>query len=89
MQELKVVLTKKGNVDKSREKNLLKDFQSYLESKGKLTLIRSKAIRVGFAKLWKEKNYEAIVALAKRLPEETIQEDQSLLMYYDISCSRV
>ena len=89
MQELKVVLTKKGNVDKSREKNLLKDFQSYLESKGKLTLFRSEAIRVGLDKLWKEKNYAAIVALAERLQKENIQEDQSLLMYYDISCSRV
>ena len=82
-------LTKKGDIDKLREKNLLKEFQSYLESKGKLTLFRSEAIRVGFAKLWKEKNYAAIIALAERLPEETIQEDQSLLMYYDISCSRV
>ncbi len=82
-------LTKKGDIDKLREKNLLKEFQSYLESKGKLTLFRSEAIRVGFAKLWKEKNYAAIIALAERLPEETIQEDQNLLMYYDISCSRV
>ena len=28
-------------------------------------------------------------AMAERLPEETIQEDQNLLMYYDISLSRV
>ena len=89
MQELKAVLTKKRDVHKSREKNLLKDFPSYLEGKGKLTLFRSEAIRVGFAKLWKEKNYAAIIALAERLPEESIQEDQSLLMYYDISCSHV
>ena len=89
MQELKAVLTKKRDVHKSREKNLLKDFPSYLEGKGKLTLFRSEAILVRFAKLWKEKNYAVIVALAERLPEETIQKDQSLLMYYDIRCSRV
>ena len=38
--------------------------------------------------LWKEKNYAAIVAMAERLPEENIQEDSNLLMYYDISLSR-
>lgn len=82
-------LTKSGDIAKLREKNLLKEFQEYLDSKGKLKTFRSEAIRVGFAKLWKEKNYQAIVDVAERLPEETIQEDSNLLMYYDISLSRV
>jgi len=33
--------------------------------------------------------YAAIVAVAECLPEQTIQEDPNLLMYYDISLSRV
>ena len=82
-------LTKSGDIAKLREKNLLKEFQEYLNSKGKLKVFRSEAIRAGFAKLWKDKDYAAIVAMANRLPEETIQEDQNLLMYYDISLSRV
>lgn len=82
-------LTKSGDIAKLREKNLLKEFQQYMESKGKLKVFRSEAIRAGFAMLWKEKNYAAIVAMAERLPEETIQEDPNLLMYYDISLSRV
>ena len=82
-------LTKSGDIAKLREKNLLKEFQEYLNSKGKLKVFRSEAIRAGFAKLWKDKDYAAIVATANRLPEETIQEDQNLLMYYDISLSRV
>lgn len=81
--------TKSGDIAKLREKNLWKEFQEYQQSKGKLKQFRSEAIRVGFARLWKEKNYAAIVAMAERLPEETIQEDQNLLMYYDISLSRV
>mgnify|MGYP006873202678 CR=1 FL=1 len=48
----------------------------------------SVAIRAGFAKLLKEKNYNAIVEMAERLPEETIEEDSYLLMYDDISLSR-
>ena len=82
-------LTKSGDLAKLREKNLLKEFQSYLESKGKLKVFRSEAIRAGFAKLWKDKDYKSIVAVAERLPEATIQEDPNLLMYYDISLSRV
>lgn len=80
---------KGGDVVKLREKRLWKEFESYLSSKGKLKLFRSEAIRVGFARLWKEKNYQAIVDMAERLPEQTVQEDPNILMYYDISLSRV
>jgi DNA modification methylase len=82
-------ITKEGDVAKLREKKLWKEFEGYMSSKGKLKLFRSEAIRVGFSKLWKDKNYQAIVDLAERLPEKTIQEDSNLLMYYDISLSRV
>lgn len=82
-------LTKSGDIAKLREKNLLKEFQEYQATKGKLKVFRSEAIRAGFAKLWKDKDYQAIVTMAERLPEETIQEDSNLLMYYDISLNRV
>lgn len=82
-------VTKEGDLAKLREKNLWREFESYMNSKVKLKLFRSEAIRVGFSRLWKEKNYAAIVSIAERLPEKTIQEDQNLLMYYDISLSRV
>lgn len=81
--------TKEGDVAKLREKKLWKEFEGYTTSKGKLKLFRSEAIRVGFSKLWKDKNYSAIVDLASRLPDSTIQEDPNLLMYYDISSSRL
>ncbi|MGX7100099.1 DNA methyltransferase [Globicatella sanguinis] len=81
--------TKEGDVAKLREKKLWKEFEGYMNSKGKLKLFRSEAIRVGFSRLWKDKNYQAIVTIAERLPEKAIQEDANLLMYYDISLSRV
>ncbi len=80
---------KEGDVAKLREKKLWKEFEGYLASKGKLKLFRSEAIRVGFGKLWKDKNYQAIVDMAERLPERTVQEDPNILMYYDISLSRI
>lgn len=81
--------TKEGDVIKLREKKLWKEFEGYLNSKGKLKLFRSEAIRVGFSRLWKDKNYQTIVEIAERLPEQTIQEDPNMLMYYDNSLSRV
>ena len=76
-------VTKEGDVAKLRGKKLWKEFEGYLNSKGKLKLFRSEAIRVGFARLWKDKNYKAIVDIAERLPEQTIQ------VYYDISLGRI
>lgn len=82
-------VTKEADVAKLREKSLLKEFDGYLATKGKLKLFRTEAIRAGFAKLWKDKNYKLIVDTAERLPEQVIQEDDKLLMYYDISLGRV
>ena len=82
-------VTKEADMAKLREKSLIKEFEGYLATKGKLKLFRSEAIRAGFAKLWKEKNYKLIVETAERLPEKIIQEDDKLLMYYDLSLGRV
>ncbi len=81
--------TKEADVARLREKRLLKEFEGYLAIKGKLKLFRTEAIRVGFAKLWADKNYKLIVDTAERLPEKIIQEDDKLLMYYDLSLGRV
>ncbi|MEH7239091.1 DNA methyltransferase [Bacillus sp. JJ1562] len=82
-------VTKSADVIKLREKRLIKEFEEYLNNTGKLKLFRTEAIRAGFAKLWKDKNYELIVKTAERLPDKVIQEDDKLLMYYDISLSRI
>ena len=82
-------ITKEADVAKLREKKLLKEFDGYLATKGKLKLFRTEAIRAGFAKLWADKNYKLIVETAERLPEQIVQEDDKLLMYYDISLGRI
>lgn len=81
--------SKSGDIIKLREKRLLKEFDDYLVGKGKLKQFRTEAVRAGFAKLWKNKDYENIVKVGNRLPEIVIQEDDKLLMYYDIALSRV
>ncbi|GMB08093.1 DNA methyltransferase [Thermolongibacillus altinsuensis] len=78
---------KQADLEKLREKALLREFEGYLEelekSKKKLKQFRTEAIRAGFKKAWSEKDYEKIVKVGERLPENVIQEDDKLLMYYD------
>lgn len=81
-------VTKEGDLVKLREKNLWRDFEGYMNSNGKLRMVHSEAIRVGFSRLWKEKNYKAIVDIVECLPKHIIQENSKLLMYYGISLGR-
>ncbi len=74
-----------GDVEKLREKNLIREFEEYQKSSGALKIFRSEAIRAGFAKLYREKNFSAIVEMAERLPEEILIEDGTLSMYVDLS----
>jgi len=81
--------SKLKDLEKIREKSLIREFQSYQESKGKLKEFRLEAIHAGFAKCWTNNDYKTIVDIANRLPENIIQEDSNLLMYYDNASNRV
>jgi len=78
---------KQADLEKLREKSLLREFASYVEELGthkkKLKQFRTEAIRAGFKKAWSDKDYAKIVTVGDRLPESVIQEDDKLLMYYD------
>ncbi|RID89029.1 DNA methylase [Peribacillus asahii] len=78
---------KQADLEKLREKSLLREFEGYIEelekSKKKLKQFRTEAVRAGFKKAWSDKDYQKIVTVGERLPESVIQEDDKLLMYYD------
>lgn len=78
---------KQADLEKLREKSLLREFASYMDemkkSKKKLKQFRTEAIRAGFKKAWGDKDYQIIVDIGQRLPESILQEDDKLLMYYD------
>jgi hypothetical protein len=78
---------KQADLEKLREKSLLREFEGYVEelekSKKKFKQFRTEAIRSGFKKAWSEKDYQKIVTVGDRLPGSIIQEDDKLLMYYD------
>lgn len=84
---------KQADLEKLREKTLLREFEGYVEQlsthKKKLSHFRTEAIRAGFRKAWTEKDYIKIVTMGDRLPETVIQEDDKLLMYYDNAQIRI
>jgi hypothetical protein len=80
---------KEADLEALRNVALVKEFQQSLETKGKLKIIRSEALRAGFKDSWQKQNYTAIIQMAKRVPNAVIQEDPALLMYYDNALMRM
>jgi DNA methylase len=81
---------KAGDLEKLRERALLRDFDSYREIKQKkLKVFRVEAVRAGFRRAWQESDYATILAVADRIPEDVLQEDPMLFMWYTNSATRV
>lgn len=74
---------KEADLEKVRVKSLLKEYATYSEGKGKLKEVRREALRTGFKHDYQSKNFANIMAIAKRLKPDIIDEDETLLMYYD------
>ena len=81
--------SKPNNLEKMREKALLKEFEEYKEAKKKLKVFRLEAVRAGFKKAWQERDYAVIVAVADKIPNNVLEEDPKLLMWYDQAVTRM
>jgi DNA modification methylase len=80
---------KAGDLEKLRERALLREFREYHESKQKrLKVFRLEAVRAGFKKAWQEKDYKTIIEVAQKIKENVLQEDPKLLMFYDQALTR-
>jgi hypothetical protein len=79
---------KESDLERIREKALLKEFAAYLKTTGKLKIFRTEAVRAGFKKCWSERDYVTILRTGDRLPPSILQEDDVLLMYYDNARTR-
>lgn len=80
---------KAQDLEKKREKALLKEFDHYRGFTGRrLKEFRLEALRAGFRAAWASKDYATIINIANKLPEETLQEDEKLLTLYDLALTR-
>ena len=77
------------DLDKVRERALLREFEEYRASTHKrIKVFRIEAVRSGFKRAWQDQDYETIIAVAKKFPENVLQEDPKLLMWYDQALTR-
>lgn len=80
---------KAQDLEKKREKALLKEFDVYRSFTGrKIKESRLEVLRAGFRAAWASKDYATIISIANKLPEETLQEDEKLLTLYDLALTR-
>ncbi len=80
---------KAQDLEKRREKALLKEFQAYLGFTGRrLKEFRLEVLRAGFRDAWSKKEYQTIIKIAKKIPDEALQEDEKLLLWYDQALTR-
>ena len=80
---------KAQDLEKKREKALLKTFETYKAFTGrKLKDSRLEVLRAGFRAAWAQQDYATIIRLAHKLPEDTLQEDEKLLELYDLALIR-
>lgn len=82
---------KAGDLEKLREKALLKEFEEYKQFKKKLKVFRLEAVRAGFKSLWQLRTpeaYRTIIEVAEKIPSNVLEEDPKLLMWYDQAITR-
>lgn len=83
---------KAGDLEKLREKALLKEFEEYKQSQKKLKVFRLEAVRAGFKLLWQQRTdeaYKTIIEVAEKIPNNVLEEDPKLLMWYDQAVTRL
>ena len=79
---------KAGDLEKLREKALMKEFEEYKQAKKKLKIFRLEAVRAGFKKAWQERDYKVIITVAEKIPNKILEEDPKLVMWYDQAQTR-
>ena len=80
---------KAGDLEKLRERALMREFEEYRQSNQKrLKVFRLEAVRAGFKKAWQDRDYATIIAVARKIPDNILQEDPKLLMWYDQAVTR-
>ncbi len=78
-----------ADLEQLRQRTLLREFESYKSAADRrLKVFRSEAVRAGFKAAYDEKDYATILEIAAKLPEEVVQTDAALLMYYDVAAMR-
>ncbi len=77
--------TNEVHLEKLRRRELLREYETYTQGRGKLKGVRSEAVRAGFEEAYRRQDYAGILAVAARLPEAVLREESTILTYYDLA----
>lgn len=81
--------SKAKDLEQKRERSLLKEFDGYKSALGRrLKEFRLEVLRAGFKNAWAARDYKTIIGIAQKIPEEALQEDEKLLLWYDQALTR-
>ena len=80
---------KAKDIAELRERALYREFGEYRDAgTGRLPVFRLEAVRAGFRRAWQRRDYESIIAVGRKIPEEVLHEDPKLLMWFDQAVTR-
>ena len=81
------------DVNALRTKALLKEFKIYVDvaqkPKAKIKEARVEALRAGFKQCYVDKDFQTIVTVGNKIPQNLLTEDEILLQFYDIAQSKL
>ena len=85
---------KQVDLDKLRFKNLMKEFNIYVEAVNKpkakpIKNARLEAVRAGFKECYKKKDFATIIKVGDKISPNMLQEDEQLLRYYDVATRHI
>ena len=83
-----------ADLEKLRTMRLLKQFDAYKTEAAKpkakkIKEVRVEALRAGFKQCYQDKDFQSIVSVGDKIPNNLLMEDEVLLQFYDIASSRV
>ncbi len=79
-----------GDLEKVRKRALLKEFDEYrATTKKRIRQLRTEAVRTGFKDCHDRGDFQTILDVGAKLPPNVLQEDEKLVMYYDVAATRL
>lgn len=76
---------KEEDLEKLRTRAMLKEFEQYATARGRLVRFRTEAVQAGFRHAYRRDDFDVIVAVGGRLPDELFLQEPGLLQYLKVA----
>lgn len=73
---------KAEHLEQLREAELVKAFDGYATGTGPLDQFRAEAVKAGFKRAYRDRDFETIIKVGKRIPVEAFNDDTALMHYF-------